>query len=197
VLGAGVRARLHNEHVSPPEYVVRQADQADADAITVVHEAGWRAGYAHLFSQDVLERAIQKHCSRWARVLANPEFENTTLLVVLEHQQQIIGFAHFGPSGNELSSYDLSGRAELYSFYVRPARWGTGAASVLMQQVIELLKRRGEKAVYLYTAAGTPRARRFYEKSGFRETGSTSVYQLLGEVPSADVEYVFRIEASP
>jgi ribosomal protein S18 acetylase RimI-like enzyme len=182
--------------VSNPEYVLRQAKQADADVITVVHEAGWRAGYAHLFSRDVLERAIQKHCSRWASVLANSEFENTTLLV-LEHQQQIIGFAHFGPSGNELSSYDRSGRAELYSFYVRPDRWGTGAASVLIQQVIELLRHRGEKAVYLYTAAGTPRARRFYEKSGFRETGSTSVYQLLGEVPSADVEYVFKIEASP
>ena len=65
-----------------------------------------------------------------------------------------------------------------------------------MQRVIELLKRRDEKAVYLHAAAGTPRARRFYEKSGFHETGSTSVYQLLGEVPLTDVEYVFRIEAS-
>ena len=74
---------------------------------------------------------------------------------------------------------------------------GTGAASDLLEQVIELLKRRGQKAVYLNTAAGTPRARRFYEKNGFRETGSTSIYQLLGEVPSADVEYVFRIEPCP
>ncbi len=119
--------------------------------------------------------------SRWP-VLGNPDFESTTLLV-LEDQQQIIGFAHFGPSGNELSSYDLSGRAELYSFYLRSDRWGTGAARVFMQQVIELLKRRGEKAVYLYAAAGSPKARRFYEKSGFRETGNTSVYQLLGESP--------------
>ena len=60
------------------EYVVREGQQADADAIATVHEAGWRAGYAHLFPQAVLERAIQKHCSRWARVLANPNFENTT-----------------------------------------------------------------------------------------------------------------------
>jgi GNAT superfamily N-acetyltransferase len=182
--------------VSNPEYVVREAHQADADAITTVHESGWRAGYAHLFSQDVLERAIRQHCGRWARVLANPEFENTALLV-LERQQQIIGFAHFGPSGNELSSYDSSGRTELYSFYVHPDHWGSGAANVLMDQVIELTRHRGVKAVYLNTAAGTPRSRRFYEKNGFRETGSTSVYQLLGEVPSVDVEYVFRIEASP
>jgi ribosomal protein S18 acetylase RimI-like enzyme len=186
------RLAPHNECVSNPEYVVREAHQADADAITTVHEARWRAGYAHLFSQDVLEKAIRQHCSRWARVLANPEFENTTLLV-LEHQQQIIGFAHFGPSGNELSSYDRSGRAELYSFYVHPDRWGTGAASVLLEQVIEILERRGDEAVYLNTAAETPRSRRFYEKHGFRETGSTSVYQLLGEVPSVDVEYIFRI----
>jgi hypothetical protein len=45
--------------VSNPEYLVREAQQADADAIATVHEAGWRAGYAHLFSQDVLERAIR------------------------------------------------------------------------------------------------------------------------------------------
>jgi len=40
---------LHNEYVSNPEYVVRQAKQADADAITTVHETGWHAGYGHLF----------------------------------------------------------------------------------------------------------------------------------------------------
>jgi len=67
-------------------------------------------------------------------VLGNPDFENTTLLV-LKDQQQIIGFAHFGPSGNELSSYDLSGRAELYSFYLRPDRWGTGAARLTPNEI--------------------------------------------------------------
>jgi GNAT superfamily N-acetyltransferase len=185
----------HNEYVSNPEYVVREAQQADADVIATVHEAGWRAGYAHLFSHDVLERAIRERCSRWARVLANPDFENTTILV-LEHQQQIIGFAHFGPSGNELSFHHRSSRTELYSFYVRPDRWGTGAATVLLEQVIEILKHRGAKVVYLNTAAGTPRSRRFYEKSGFRQTGSTSVDQLLGEVPIVDVEYVLRIDGS-
>jgi hypothetical protein len=78
-------------YVSNPKFVVREAREADADVITTVHEADWRAGYTHLFSQHVLKRAIQEHCSRWARVLANTEFDNTTLLV-LEHRQQIIGF---------------------------------------------------------------------------------------------------------
>jgi hypothetical protein len=52
-----------------------------------------------------------------------------------------------------------------------------------MQRVIELLKRRDEKAMYLHADASTPWRAAVLREEWIRETGSTSVYQLLGEVP--------------
>jgi hypothetical protein len=54
---------------------------------------------------------------------------------------------------------------------------------VRMQRVIELLKRRDEKAMYLHADASTPWRAAVLREEWIRETGSTSVYQLLGEVP--------------
>ena len=175
-------------------YQVRDASPGDADAIRIVHESGWRAGYAHLYTPEIIERAVAKHCSRWPRLLTSPKFGDTTLLVV-EHNREIVGFAHLGPTDNELSSEQRPGLTELYSFYIHPTHWGTPAASCLMERVIETVRRQGVTKLHLTTGVEVRRARRFYEKLGFRETGRTSIYQLLGEVPTPELQYALDLDA--
>ena len=175
-------------------YEVRDASPDDADAIRIVHESGWRAGYAHLYTPEVIERAVAKHCIRWPRLLTSPTFGDTTLLI-LEENGEVVGFAHFGPTGNELSSEQRPGLTELHSFYIHPSRWGTRAATCLMEQVVETVRRQGVTKLHLTTGVEVRRARRFYEKMGFRETGRTNVYQLLGEIPTPELQYVLDLDA--
>jgi GNAT superfamily N-acetyltransferase len=167
-------------------FSVRPATLNDVDQIVTIHEAGWRAGYSHLFEPELLERAIAKHCHRWASVLAGRTHPNEDILL-LENDDELVGFAHFGPADLEVP------RKEIHSFYIHPDHWGTGAASFLMQQVIGVLDAAGTDAVYLTTYAGVNRARRFYARVGFKETGTTSIYNLLGEVEVPEVEYVYDL----
>ena len=176
-------------------YVVRRPTERDADAIRAVHEAGWRAGYAHLYSADVMERAVEKHCGRWADLFQDPILEETEMLI-LELDDRVIGFAHFGPTGSRLSSEQRIGRTELYSFYIHPHHWGTGAANVLIGHVVNAVKDQGESELYLSTGVDVARSRAFYEKVGFRETGQTQVYDLLGEVPTRELQYVLSISGT-
>jgi RimJ/RimL family protein N-acetyltransferase len=164
---------------------LREATIEDVPAIAALHRSGWREGYGHLFTPDILERAIEKHCSRWPVVFRDPDFRQTTMLVV-ESEEGLTGFAHFGPAEDE--------RTELYSFYVDPSHWGDGTAVEMMTGVRAILVSDGLTSVYLTTYGGVSRARRFYEKMGFRETGRVIDYYLLNEVHVPQIEYVCHLK---
>lgn len=124
------------------------------------------------------------------------DFSETTLLVA-EDAPEIIAFAHFGPGSLDAGRFGtpkLDEIIEIYSFYVHPSRWGTGVAPLLMRHVLDAAARTDCEAICLTTYAGVSRARRFYEKSGFNQTGGTSEYDLLGEVLVPEVEYALSLK---
>jgi ribosomal-protein-alanine N-acetyltransferase len=80
-------------------------------------------------------------------------------------------------------SYVLRGgeRAELVSLAVDPAFLGSGAATALMESSLRRLRLRGVKRFTLTVKATNARARRFYEKYGFRKLRSAPKYYEDGE----------------
>lgn len=161
---------------------VRDAVASDAGAIEEVHEAGWRAGYGHLYEPDVLDKGVANSCTRWSRVFASRDFEETTLLVA-ERDGVVAGFLHLGP-GDEHPP-----RTWIHSFYVHPSHWGSGAAGALMERAMSVLDEQGVDAVYLTAYDGASRARSFYEKTGFTETGVKTVHDLLGLAQVPETQY--------
>ena len=79
---------------------------------------------------------------------------------------QLIGIAII------MRSSALKGRhwAHIYSMYVKPTYWGSGVAEALVQYVLEFARGRFEY-VELSATEGNERAKRFYERLGFREYG--------------------------
>lgn len=65
---------------------------------------------------------------------------------------------------------------ELYQLYVSADARGSGVAAALLADGEERLARTGTETAWLACAIGNDRAARFYEKSGWRRTG-TVVYQ--------------------
>ena len=61
----------------------------------------------------------------------------------------------------------------LHGFYVLPERWGTGIADELHDAALAALADCPE--IKLWTLEENPRARRFYEKRGWRLNGETRV----------------------
>jgi GNAT superfamily N-acetyltransferase len=114
----------------------------------------------------------------------------------------IVGYASYGPERDldgtpgpcpAATDSPQAAVAELYALYVLPAWWSTGTGRALMQRVLDEVRAEGYQRITLWVLAGNARARRFYERSGFRLSGATHVLHGLGGVP----EVCYERELSP
>jgi GNAT superfamily N-acetyltransferase len=79
---------------------------------------------------------------------------------------------------DELADEDGAGRGELYAIYVDPQRWGDGTGVALEEAARAHLRDEHFTEATLWTLSANTRARRFYEKRGWRLDGSTK--ELMG-----------------
>ena len=73
----------------------------------------------------------------------------------------------------------LPGVAHLANLFVDPAWWGTGLAARLHGQAVAAMRERGYRTGRLFTPEGQARARRFYEREGWRAAGPPRWEELL------------------
>lgn len=100
-------------------------------------------------------------------------------LYVASDGEQIVGYAGVGP---ERDPEAPAGTGELYALYVHPDAWGSGAGRALMDAAVADLRDKGCTAVWLWVLEANNRARHFYTRYGFTETGARS-YSSLGDLP--------------
>jgi RimJ/RimL family protein N-acetyltransferase len=141
---------------------VRPATAADARAIADVHVRTWQAAYVHAFPPEVLAAiTVDEREALWRRLLADEDVQ----VWVAEAEDDVVGFASAGEARDE---EDV---AELYAIYVLPDAWGGGAAHELMHAVIGWFLAEEYTTAVLWVLADNPRARRFYEREGWRADG--------------------------
>jgi GNAT superfamily N-acetyltransferase len=75
-----------------------------------------------------------------------------------------------------------SSLVHLMAMWVHPLSRGTGAADQLVASVNTWAAEVGAKKVRLDVVAGNDRARRCYERAGFRATGRTGVVEKNGDI---------------
>lgn len=163
--------------------LVREASGADAAAIGEIHADAWRVAHQDLFESPFLHATVESHRRSWPGLMAAPEFAGTTVLVA-ERGHHLAAFAHFGPAGRG------NRRGEIFACYARPAVWGTGVAAALLDDVLAALADQGCLDVTAWALAGANRARRFYEKAGFRESGRYRERDHGDGRPVLELEYV-------
>lgn len=76
--------------------------------------------------------------------------------------------------------------AELIAIHSLPESWGTGLGHAMLTKALEQI---GERTVFLWAFKENARARRFYEKHGFRWDGQERASEFDGAV---EVRYVKR-----
>ena len=96
------------------------------------------------------------------------------------------GKMHFlmGSDRGFLCWQDTATGAEIVAIHSLPESWGTGLGHSLLT---EALNRIGDRPVYLWAFRDNARARRFYEKHGFRWDGTERVSEFDGAL---EVRYV-------
>ena len=71
--------------------------------------------------------------------------------------------------------FTIAGHERLERLYVRPGAWGTGVAQALHAAALAVLREQGATSASLWCLVENPRARRFYEKQGWRVNGDERI----------------------
>jgi GNAT superfamily N-acetyltransferase len=90
---------------------------------------------------------------------------------VAERDGAWAGVVAFTPASASFAPVDDPRLGHLRYLFIEPEWWGSGLAVELHGHVVEEAIRRGYTALRLFTPAEQARARRFYEREGWRQDG--------------------------
>jgi len=168
---------------------IRPASRSDADGITDVQVASWRAGYAHVFPRSVLyaDDFDSSRRSFWNLWRFAPGHRVAVAVTPDNDGERVVGFASYGPERERARGF--TGRGEVWAFYLHPDVWGTGLAAELMDHTETRLRAEGFESAVLWVLDDNPRARAFYEKFGWAASGMTADFDDYCEVKVPEVEY--------
>mgnify|MGYP003734357905 CR=1 FL=1 len=165
---------------------VREARPDDADALAAAHIEGWRVGYRGLVPDEYLDapRFAEQRLDTWRAWTWGDNLPGSQVFVA-ERAGRVVGFGFCGPARVDPTCDQISAPTgggvsttlgEVYAFYVHPDAWGSGAAPALMARCHEYLHDNGYERAVLWVLRDNPRARAFYEKSGWLTTGAESQF---------------------
>jgi GNAT superfamily N-acetyltransferase len=138
---------IHREKIT-----VRTAERAELDQLAQIWFDAWNDGHAHLVPAELVRlRTLENFRDR------------------LELMLPVVRVA--GPTGKPVG-FCVVRDDELYELFVAAHARGTGAAAALVADAEIQLAQNGIETAWLACAIGNDRAARFYEKCGWRRTGT-------------------------
>jgi RimJ/RimL family protein N-acetyltransferase/GNAT superfamily N-acetyltransferase len=106
--------------------------------------------------------------------------------VLAEPGGVLAGHVGWWPAMSSRRGSDDPGLVHLRQLFVHPGWWGSGLAERLMGFAMDEVRAQGFTGIRLFTPAAAGRARRFYERHGYRTAGPPELDPRLG---LAIVEY--------
>ncbi|MGY1453716.1 N-acetyltransferase family protein [Streptomyces sp. SS8] len=174
---------------------VREAAEADLEAVAALRVRGWRYAYRRLMPREYLEGMDAAAYTARRRETFAATRETVTDLVAVDGGGRITGWAALGPCREDGGSGG-GGReegedcrdGELYALYVEPELIGSGIGRALLAEVVRRAEARRMRRLRLWVVEGNERARRFYAAAGFAPDGARSLFDA-GGTPVAEVRY--------
>lgn len=157
---------------------VHYARMEDAEALGRIMAVSFRSAFRDFISQQTLDTcAVEENCAGLIRSILE-EGRMGVLLGGIDEE----------PMGLLVFSEQENGWTEIEAIHSLPESWGSGLGESLLQLALE--ETNAKRGVGLWAFAENKRARRFYEKHGFRFTGESRVSEFDGAV---EVRYERRL----
>ncbi|HEX2084724.1 MAG TPA: GNAT family N-acetyltransferase [Solirubrobacteraceae bacterium] len=138
---------------------IRRAESADLPALLAIDAEGFETyrdfappGWEPPTFDDIAERSLDERAA-W---------------LLAEEDGKPVGHVMFIPAALSSVPVDDPRLAHVMQVFVRRSHWGTGVAAELMRALVEEAARRGYEEMRLFTPEAQGRARRFYEREGWR-----------------------------
>lgn len=161
---AGSSVIVPKESMSRSAVTLRQATARDADAIAAMHAASWAVTYRGLLPDGFLDAGLaDDRMVHWQDRMRDADAQ---AVFIAEQDGQPIGFVCVK------QEHDHPGAVLLDNLHVLPPRQGTGAGKLMVARAEAWARARGASRLYLYALEGNARAIAFYERQGWRNTGT-------------------------
>jgi GNAT superfamily N-acetyltransferase len=153
-------------------WAIRAAVPDDAATIAKLHVDSWRWAYRGLLADDVLDGLrVEDRAAIWTELLVDPDVS----VVVAEREGILAGFA----SGCRTRDDDATSETgEVATIYLAESSAGSGLGAELFGRIQAELRSRGFTRASLWVLEANARARRFYEREGWRWDGARSDHQI-------------------
>lgn len=172
-----------NMRIDMKDIVIRKINSSDSrEEISNVYEQSWKFAYKGIIPSDYLDSIPS---GQWCGALDNPD--RHTLIMV--DGNKIIGTSSYCKSRFE----DYKDWGEIISIYFLPEYMGKGYGKCLLEQAVEELKAMGFNKIFLWVLEDNYRARHFYEKCGFKNSGEY-MDNVIGSKQLRELQYVYFID---
>ncbi len=138
---------------------IRNVRREDIDAFVKVYEEAYRGleEYAYTRRRDI------RNYFKWLYSRDKDGF------MIAEDGDKAVGFV--ACDTNWISIFERKKVGEIHEIFVLPEYRGRGIGTELMRLAIEYARKRGRNVAELWVGRKNYRARKFYERLGFREAG--------------------------
>ncbi|MFF2729570.1 GNAT family N-acetyltransferase [Streptomyces sp. NPDC058008] len=168
-----------------PGVRVREMTLDDCAAVADIRVRGWRHAYAGLVPRTYLDAMDAARDAERRRAHLTADDGQMNLVAEAPHAT-VTGWACHGPCRDGDAR---PGSAELYALYVRPDRIGTGTGRTLLTEATGRASAGGFLTMTLWVLKENVRARRLYERAGFRPDGAEEAFEAGGALVP-EVRYV-------
>jgi tRNA dimethylallyltransferase len=138
--------------------LLRRARPEDAEGAFQVQRAASLAALGHIYPPDRYAFPDAAVRERWEEAVTDASGD----VLVAERGNRIVGVA-------------AAKQGWLDGLYVLPDEWGNGVAGLLHDAALERLAAAGASSARLWVLEDNTRARRFYERRGWRQDGSERI----------------------
>ena len=166
------------------KFEIRLATLDDAKCCADIHAESWLFAYGDIVSKEIIDNYNAKWPVVWNKMLTNNKDSHYVILV----DDVIIGFLTISvPRDNDLeeSYYEIVG------LYLSPKYIGLGLGKQSMDWMKKEISSRGYNNISLWVLEENYRARRFYEKAGFKPDDKT---KPSGLADTKEVRYIFSFD---
>lgn len=147
----------------------RIARLSDAPAVGLVQAAVWRAAYAHVLPQEVVERFDGPSFARvWRDSLSTPPSARHVLLVGCAGEQ-VVGFAAVGPSVDADATETWG---EVLTLGIHPDARRSGHGSRLLNAAVDTLRGKDFDSVSAWILITDEQSRAFLTAAGLSPDGA-------------------------
>jgi len=149
--------------------IVRNAEFEDMNRLGHIMSISFRTAFSDFVTRQTLDTCAQE--------------DNCVALLEGIYRE---GKVHFliGENSGMLCWQKTEAGAEIVAIHSLPESWGTGLGHAMLEEALNQI---GEATVFLWAFKENKRARRFYEKHGFKLDGSVRVSEFDGAL---EVRYV-------